>query len=415
MKTKNQSTLIKPPMIPIIAGIIYVLSACNVVIPKWAPATEFGFNLSGQYDPEEPYAIGELQCKTELYPNIIFPTEEASADAAYLGALSAAYPGWTFNNSASSLSDDAIEIKTYDAIGTSTRVGVWIHARYVPSGSDPTDSIHWIQILTTNHGLQGTNHGPMATYIDVAGGTTTPYYDEGYAADSRDLIDRPSRSDASADHTWEATTFLVTGPDVGDGAGTVTLLGPGFTWGWKNTCEATDGLQEYYYYAEKQESIPLETQPAAGGKLRLTSVSPEPLVLGKEKSTTKVSVNSKELVFNIGKEADVWGEVPLTLESGNLDMEEFAFNDKRMSSSSSRIKSGSGYLNLYTGEAAIEYTVSLAMPDGETKDVVFTGSGQYDKETNTFRLNSDLKGISQSFRKSNIPIDSRKDKEEGGK
>jgi len=391
--------------------IVMFFSSCHVVVPSYAPATEFGYALSGDYDPQEPYSVGVLQCKTELYPNIIFPTEDASASAAYLGTLNAAFPGWTFVNSATGLSDDAIEIKTYDAIGTSTRVGVWIHARYVPHDSDPTDSIHWVQILTTNHGLGGTGHGPSATYVDVASGTTTPYYDEGYAADSRDLIDRPSRSDASLDHTWEATTFLATGPDVGAGAGTVTLLSPGFTWGWKNTCVATDGLMEYYYYQEEPEKVELAEKPEPGGKLHLISESPVNLILGKEQKKATVPVIYKEIQFTIDKKVDPWKTVVIKNGKGVIKTGQFEFEGKKMPPAEAEIVGGNGYMNVETGETSMEYFVTLQLPDGTTKKLVFTGTGQYDIEKNTFTVNSNIIGISEEFRKSNVPVDTKKDKE----
>ena len=386
-------------------------SACNVVIPKFASSTEFGFTLSGNLDVEEPYSTGILQCKTELFPNAIFPTEEATASATYISTLNTAFPGWTFNNAATSLSDDAIEIKTYDAIGTSTRAGVWIHARYVPHGSDPTDNIHWVQILTTNHGLQGTGHGPSATYVDVASGTTTPYYDEGYAADSRDIIDRPNRTDASVDHTWEATTFLVTGPDVGDGAGTVTLLGPGFTWGWKNTCSATDGLKEFYYYQEKREVVEMSVPPRPGSRLQLKSERPANLVLAKEKSRTNVPILSRNISFTIDKKIDVWGMVELTNASGKIQFGAYDFEGKKMPSVTAKIRSGSGYLNVETGEASLEYIIPLKLPTGETEDMVFTRTGQYNFEKKSFTLNSDVIGISGAFLKSNVPKDTKKNKD----
>lgn len=385
-------------------------SGCNVVVPRFAAATEFGYTLSGELDTQEPYAIGTLRCKTELYPNKLLPTEDASASATYIATLNAAFPGWTFNNSATPLSKSAIEIKTYDAIGTPTMVGVWIHARYVPHAGDPTDNIHWVQILTTNHGLKGTGHGPMATYVDVNTGTTTPYYDEGYAADARDIIDRPSRSDASANHTWQATTFLATGPDVGDGAGTVTLLGPGFTWGWENTCVQTDGLQEFYYYQTKPDVIAMQVRPEPGGRLQLNITNPASLVLAKEENSVTVPVLAKEMTFSIDRQVDPWGMVALTNGQGKLSLGGFDFAGKRMQPVTAEISKGSGHFHLETGEASMEYEVPLLLPDGTTETIVFAGTGQYDRQTNTFTLKPDVTGISASFLKSNTPKDTGKTK-----
>lgn len=390
--------------------LIVFSSACNVVVPRFATATEFGFTLSGELDTQEPYSVGTLRCKTELYPNKLLPTEDASASAAYIATLNTAFPGWTFNNAATSLSKEAIEIKTYDAIGTATQVGVWIHARYVPHAGDPTENIHWVQILTTNHGLRGTGHGPIATYVDVNTGTTTPYYDEGYAGDARDIIDRPSRTDASMNHTWQATTFLVAGPDIGDGAGTVTLLGPGFTWGWENTCEQTDGLQEFYYYQTKPDVASMQVRPVPGGRLQLTVPNSASLILAKGENSATVPVLSKEMSFSIDKEVDPWGMVALTNGQGKMNLGGFEFAGKKMLPVTAEISKGSGHFHIETGEASMEYEVSLLLPDGTTETIVFVGTGQYDKEKNTFTLNPDVTGISASFLKSNVPKDTGKTK-----
>lgn len=393
--------------------VVLALSACHVVVPRFESATVSGIALSGDFDPEEPYAVGTLQCKTELYPNIIFPTEADTPSAAYLAALNGAYPAWTFNTAAGDLSDSSIEIKTYDAVGTSTRAGVWIHAEYVPDGTDPTNNIHWIQILTTNHGLQGTGHGPSATYIDNSGGTT-PYYDEGYVADNRNIVDRPSRSDASVNHTWEATTFLCTGPAVGAGAGTVTIQTPGFTWGWKNTCAATDGLTEFFYYAERPEIVEMQEYPEPGGRLSFKSEQGK-LVLAKEKDSTPVTVHSKEISFKIDEKTDPHGWAELKDATGKIEIDAYQFRETSMPAVSAEISRGSGWLQTHTGEASLEYVVSLKMPDGKTEEMVFTGTGQYDKEQNTFQLNPDVQGISQAFLRRNVPVDTRKDKEKSGK
>lgn len=392
--------------------VVLLTSGCNVVVPRFAPANVGGFALSGDYDPEEPYAVGTLQCRTELYPNIILPTEVATPSAAYLAALNAAYPAWTFNTAATGLSQEAIEIKTYDAIGASIRAGVWIHARYVPHATDPTNNIHWIQILTTNHGLQGTGHGPSATYIDNTGGTT-PYYDEGYVADSRNIIDRPFRSDAAADHTWEATTFLVMGPAVGAGAGTVTIQTPGFTWGWKNTCNATDGLVEFYFYSEQSEKVVLQERPRPGGMLIL-AYEQSTLILAKEKQRAPVKVSSKEIRFVIDESKDPHGWSKLTNASGRISFEGYEFGGKNMQASSSNIIRGSGWIHIETGEASLEYVIPFEMPNGTSEDIVFTGTGQYDKVENTFLINSDVQGISEAFLRRNVPVDTRKDKEKSG-
>lgn len=386
-------------------------SACNVVVPEWNSANIFGRITSGAYDPQEPYAVNLLACKAELFPNILFPTENATIPAATLGTLNSTFPGWTFNTAATQLSDDSIEIQTYDVLGTSTRVGVEIHARYVPHAGDPTTDLHWIQVLSTNHGLKGAGHGSAATYVDVASTSTTPYYDDGYAGNSVDIYDRPSRIDAAQDHTWEATTFLVTGPDIGDPAGTITVQVPGFTWGWKNTCEGTDGFIGYYYFVEAAERIDLPEALEPGGRLQLRSENASSMVLGKEKTTAAVNVLSRSIDFSIDKEVDAGGLSALQNATGEISFDAFTFGEKEMPALTADISRGSGYLHWESGEASLEFVVSLALPDGKTEDMVFTGTGQYDRNANTFMINSDMKGVSETFLKSNVPEDTKKKEE----
>lgn len=396
----------------LLAGMLLsVYSSCNVVVPRLAPANVFGYATSGELDPEEPYAVGGLQCKTELYPNAIFTVEAAAPPAGYLGVLSAAYPAWTFGTAATSLGKSAIEIKTYDAIGTSTRVGVWIHALYVPQPGDPTDSIHWVQVLTTNHGLGGTGHGPIVTYLDNATGATSPYYDDGYAADNRNLLDRPSRTDAEADHTWEATTFLVKGPPVGVASGNVTLLGPGFTWGWKNTCEATDGLQEYFYFAEKPERFELPNGLEPGGKLVLRSGTGGDLAIGREKETGKVAIGAKAIEFTVEKKVDLGGMSALGNCKGSMRISGYSFQGKQVPETTAEIVSGEGFIQWETGEASLQYVVKLPLPGEQAQEILFHATGLYNAKTKTFQINDDLTGFRQAFLKSNVPVDTKKDKE----
>jgi hypothetical protein len=393
-------------------GLISTLtSACHVVVPDWDSAEVFGYATSGAYDPEEPYAVGLVTCRTELHPNIIFPTEVDPPTAGYLDTLNDAFPAWTFDTAAAELSDDSIEVKTYDAIGTSTRVGVWIHARYVPHDSDPTEDLHWVQVLTTNHGLQGTGHGPVVTYEDVHSSATTPYYDDGYAADDSDILDRPSRTDAAVDHTWEATTFLATGPDIGDPAGTVTLQVPGFNWGWKNTCVESDGIMEFHYLIEEAETIQLPEGLEPGGKLRLRSEDATPVVLRKSQTRSPGGILAKQIEFAIGRQVDPGGMSELGEARGVIRFDSFEFEGKHLPAAAAEISRGSGFIHWESGEASLEFVVALALPDGKTENMVFTGTGLYDRESKSFTINPDVVGISEAFLQENVPEDTRKKEE----
>jgi hypothetical protein len=391
--------------VSVLALVAVATSGCHVVVPNLGSATVFGYTTSGVLDTQEPYAVGTSSCETDVYPSPIFPTEVAAPTAAYLGTLSAALPSWTFNTAASTLSDKAIEIKTYDAVGTSTQVGVWIHAHYSPHDSDPTSNLHWIQVLTTNHGLRGSGHGPIVTYTDVAGYATAtdPYYDTGYAADSSDILDEPNRSDTSQDHTWEATTFLVTGPDNGAASGTVTIQVPGYNWGWQNTCtESGDGLKQFHYVLEEAETFQLPGGLEPGGTLQLRSDAVTHAELRKEQASAPANIVSKQIAFDVSRQIDPGRSSALENARGAIEFASYTFNGKQVPATTAEIRRGSGFIQWESGEASVEFVVGLPLPDGTTEDMVFTGTGQYDKASNSFRLNSGMVGISEAYLKASV-------------
>ena len=157
--------------------------------------------------------------------------------------------------------------------------------------------------------------------------------------------------------------------------------------------------------------IALSVRPDAGGRLVLTNSSPGKLILAKADDKTSVPVLSKELVFSIDKKVDDWGMVPFVRAAGKIAFGAYTFQGKTMPAVTVELLSGSGYLNVNTGEASLEYIIPLKLPDGSTENMVFTGTGQYNRENNTFTLNTDMTGISQSFLKSNVPEDTKKNKE----
>ncbi len=72
---------------------------------------------------------------------------------------------------------------------------------------------------------------------------------------------------------------------------------------------------------------------------------------------------------------------------------------------------GSGFIQWESGEASVEFVVGLPLPDGTTEDMVFTGTGQYDKASNSFRLNSGMVGISEAYLKASVAKDGKRTKE----
>lgn len=417
MKTKILLYLKKLPLpFFVLTMAVTVCSSCNVVVPKFE-ATSFisnsgtNWNMPGTYDIEETYSVSGKSCKSDLYPNQILPTEESTPSAAFINAVKVKYPGWTFNTNATSLGKKAIEIKTYDVVGTPTKVGVEIHARYVPQTGDPTDSIHWLQVLTTNHGLKGTGHGPIVTYHDNASTATSPYYDNGYVGNSRNIYDLPNRPDAASDHTWQATTFVVSGPPPGTANGTVTIYVPGYTWGFTNTCVTADGIQDEFVIAtEKAEIIPLAKSLNPGDTLVLNSQAASSMVLEKGKTKVPLKMLSRQLAFTVGKQTGSHPYSELSNAHGTISFADYSFEDKKITSASAKIVRGSGMIDWESGDASIEFVAAINLPNGKTEEVVFTGTAFYDKKLRSFRIN-DLKGVRTAFAKLSIPKE-KKNKDE---
>ena len=112
---------------------------------------------------------------------------------------------------------------------------------YHSKAGDPTDSVHWVQVIHTNDPLgrakdfavdEGNGFFDYIDDIPDAGKPTNPYYDvatEGAAANSTDFEDRPSRGLRTGD-VWQAQVFLATGNDTG---GNLKIY-DGVWWGFTN-------------------------------------------------------------------------------------------------------------------------------------------------------------------------------------
>lgn len=115
--------------------------------------------------------------------------------------------------------------------------GIGYHSKQ----GDPTQNVHWIQVIHTNDPLGrakdfSVNEGNgFFDYIDDipdAGKPVNPYYDVatgGVAANSTDFEDRPSRGLRTGD-VWQAQVFLATGNATG---GNLKIY-DGVWWGFTN-------------------------------------------------------------------------------------------------------------------------------------------------------------------------------------
>jgi hypothetical protein len=119
-------------------------------------------------------------------------------------------------------------------------VGAIFDVEYRPTGTDPTNNMHWIQVVSDNNNITAAaagDRGPgkLENIVDVAADNRrNPYYDIGtpVVANSRNLYDFPKRPDVEFNNNWIAALFLVSGPTT---PGKVTIYNDsGILWGWKN-------------------------------------------------------------------------------------------------------------------------------------------------------------------------------------
>jgi hypothetical protein len=230
----------KTPWLGVIVFLIFAGSAYGTPLTTDYKPVTITFaagspTTSGVYDPTDPYVIGGERWVANLIPqNAMYLT---GVPANFANVLAAAFPttaGWSYQSSATELSDNSLVIHTYDVQGTPARVGAEFHVEYVSHGTDPTSDIHWIQVVTNNHSITGV-HGDPANVVDnpFSPAHRSPYYDDGGAATGTQFYDFPGRNDANNSHTWQAVLFLVTGPAANVGPGLITFWG-GIEWGWEN-------------------------------------------------------------------------------------------------------------------------------------------------------------------------------------
>jgi hypothetical protein len=176
----------------------------------------------------------------------------------FFNTLNRMYPttsGWSVTGNATALAQGSLQINTYGAIGTPTRVGADFALTYLTtmpgpntttvSNGNPTVNLHWIQVVSTNNaitypgGEPTSNPGTLANKVDVRRtNTTSPYYDQGFAANSSNFLDRPGRPDVEFENNWVASLFLASGPanpgTVQNPAQITVYNDSGILWGWQN-------------------------------------------------------------------------------------------------------------------------------------------------------------------------------------
>jgi hypothetical protein len=205
-----------------------------------ARVSEHGNTTSGRIEP--PYDPGDNYISSAGRNGFVYVNPDA-LNSLFMTTLKTAFPesgGWSYAIAATGISAADFLLHTYDAEhgrnadgACPTCVGAEFDLEYKPSGTDPTDNVHWIQIVADNH---GSAHGVLENVVDnpFSTGHRSPYYDDGGAASNRNFYDFPFRSDDDNNHFWTANLLLVTGPAADAGPGKITVYND-VVWGWGNS------------------------------------------------------------------------------------------------------------------------------------------------------------------------------------
>ena len=330
---------------------LFFFSGCASVILEDYEAANYGPHaFSGIHDVEEEYNIGIFKCTVTLDPPKVREAT-ASETTNWFNILSATYPtsnGWSYQSAINDLSNNSIEVKTYDARGNALAVGSDIHIRYVPKASDPDSDIHWVQVVQNNHQLNPGGHGVNDNKVDLLGAGNVPYYDTAGAADggncntSCNFYDKPQRVDPLFSHNWNAVLYVVEAPAIGPGQ--VTLLAPAVSWGWRNSCELDLPIQDWWMQLSDESASFISNAPIAPdrsaqleinrevsfqfshGELDSTvtltqlqlsiEVGPEPEPISSEAALINFSAEGSGRLSNFTLGNDVYRGVQLTLSEG---------------------------------------------------------------------------------------------------
>ncbi len=116
----------------------------------------------------------------------------------------------------------------------------------VPANQAPAGNVHWVQVIADNFNITNNpGYGNPENIVDIGAATTTPYYDNGGAANGApnppnvpgiNFFDAPIRNNQAnlnQSDWWIADLFLATGP-ANNAPGLVTLYNDGIQYGWAN-------------------------------------------------------------------------------------------------------------------------------------------------------------------------------------
>ena len=222
------------------------------------------YPTTGIIDPRIVYTAGGKQWATTTIPVDFLSASMLAAQGnenPYVQALNNFGMGWSFNfASGLTLADKSLLVHTDQAqgptppasnslafrlgadagnMGDTTCVknnnctGAEFYVRYNPTGTDPTNNVHWIQVIYDGSDF-GVDIGTVITMVDGKPKVVPiPYYDDGeHTANDRAFVDFPFTRDVTTPSVFDATLFLVSGPPA-EMPGLVTIYGA-ITWGWSN-------------------------------------------------------------------------------------------------------------------------------------------------------------------------------------
>jgi len=219
------------------------------------PDAFMGIQTTGVIRPVANYRVGGMPWQTTTN-SLVFDSanllEAQGNENPWLQTLNNFGNGWTFEfNTNVTIADNTFQVHTYDAqapfppasnsdafagaadLNDATNfftqcgannncVGAEFYFGYHPTGDDPTQNLHWIQVVFDNF------QDAAGSFMVDNRNKPAPYYPG--AANGMAFLDIPSVPSPDAPHTFDALLLLVTGPDA---PGNVTIYG-GVEWGWSN-------------------------------------------------------------------------------------------------------------------------------------------------------------------------------------
>lgn len=249
----NKSPILKLTfLLPAFAGL---LAAESIPVEPLA-TTVGGIDTTGTIQTAVYYTVGGntwMNLANGLNYQTASDLSGQGLEDPYLQALSNNLAtGWTYAVANQNLTDGSLIVQTYDVqaptppatnsdafalaapsnpfslncVNNNNCVGEEFEVGYDQQVDDPSENIHWVQVLYTN--LTGN-----PTWLIDNGGGTVPYYDFNGAADATDFLDLPGINRPGQQWFFDAEDYLVQGPDAAD-AGQFTILGA-VDYGWANS------------------------------------------------------------------------------------------------------------------------------------------------------------------------------------